>query len=228
MQGWDSVSIESDIELGGTDQTFNNLVGRDLQSNAGQKPQVVMVCPILRGLDGHQKMSKSLGNYIGVTESAHEMFGKTMSIPDELMEEWFTLLTEIPPERVSLLCDPAQTHPREAKEELGNAIVTRFHGKDSADAAAAEFAARFREGQLPSDLETKTASKSPISIIELMREAGFASSNGDARRLMAQGAVSINDTTIREHTAMIEVPSAGDQTNCILKVGKRRCCRLVV
>lgn len=228
MQGWDSVCIESDIELGGTDQTFNNLVGRDLQSNAGQKPQVVMVCPILRGLDGHQKMSKSLGNYIGVTESANEMFGKTMSIPDELMEEWFTLLTDIPPTRISSLCDPAQTHPRVAKEKLGKAIVTWFHGSDSAEAAAREFAARFREGQLPSDLETKTVSKSPIPIIELLREVGFVSTNSDGRRLIAQGAVSVNDATVREHNAMIEVPVSGGEIDCTLTVGKRRCCRLVV
>lgn len=227
MQGWDSVCIEADIELGGTDQTFNNLVGRDLQTHAGQEPQVVMVCPILRGLDGHNKMSKSLGNYIGVTESPDEMFGKTMSVPDEIMEEWFTLLTTIPVDEISTLCDGNQTHPREAKDLLARKIVERFHDHTAAQRASDEFRARFSEGHLPSDLQTNAVSQSPIGIIQLMREVGFAASNGEARRLITQNAVSINGSTITDLNQSIDVNSESEHGKCILKVGKRRICQLI-
>ncbi|MBL1218736.1 MAG: tyrosine--tRNA ligase [Planctomycetes bacterium] len=223
MQGWDSVCIEADIELGGTDQTFNNLVGRDLQQNAGQEPQVVMVCPILRGMDGTEKMSKSLGNYIGVTESADEMFGKTMSIPDELMHEWFELCTSLDATAIGELCNAETTHPREAKDRLGRAIVQRFHGAGAGDQASAEFTARFRDGQLPSDMETVNVSSAHLTIIAVMREAGFASSNGEARRLVQQGAVSINDEKVTDPQAEVGITN-GD----VLKVGKRRVCQLAV
>ncbi len=236
MQGWDSVCIEADIELGGTDQTFNNLVGRDLQSDAGQESQVVMVCPILRGLDGHEKMSKSLDNYIGVMDSANEMFGKTMSIPDELMGEWFRLLTDIPTEEAARLCDGALTHPRDAKDRLGQEIVTGFYDAEAGLAASAEFKARFKEGQLPSDLDTKVVSESPIGLIALMREVGFAASNGEARRLIEQGAVSLNGEVEKDVSATVDFGAStgcdgevnGGENGLILKVGKRRICRLKV
>ena len=227
MQGWDSVCVEADIELGGTDQTFNNLVGRDLQSHAGQEPQVVMVCPILRGLDGHDKMSKSLGNYIGVMDSADEMFGKTMSIPDEIMEEWFTLLTDIPVSEVKTLCDEEKTHPREAKDRLARCLIEQFHDGGQAEKASKEFRSRFSEKQLPSDLEMKTASQGEIGIVQLMREVGFASSNGEARRLITQGAVSINGAKITDFSEVIDVSECMNEGRCILKVGKRRICQII-
>jgi len=223
MQGWDSVCINADVEIGGTDQTFNNLVGRDFQIANGQEAQVVITMPILRGLDGHEKMSKSLGNYIGVTDAPDAMFGKTMSIPDGLMHEWFTLCTTIEPGEVDALCDPSRTHPRQAKERLGCAIVERFHGSDAAALAAREFASRFSEGNLPSDLETREVAGDSASILDLMRDVGFASSNSEARRLVAQGAVSVDDQKVIDAALNLSVTSAG----IILRVGKRRICRIV-
>ncbi len=228
LQGWDSVCIEADIELGGTDQTFNNLVGRDLQIAQDQRPQVVMVCPILRGLDGSDKMSKSLNNYIGVTDSPNDMFGKTMSIPDDLMTEWFTLLTDIDAETILTLCDAEQTHPRDAKARLGRWITDRYHGQGAGEQAEQEFVARFRKGDLPSDLESKCAPSSPIGIIPLMREVGFASTNSEARRLITQGAVSLNGQPIGDPKAEVEISGASDGEGAILKVGKRRICRVTV
>lgn len=224
MQGWDSVCIKADVELGGTDQTFNNLVGRDYQIAAGQEPQVVITMPILRGLDGHEKMSKSLGNYVGVSESPDEMFGKTMSIPDALMHEWFTLCTTIDAAQIELLCDSSRTHPREAKDRLARAIVERFHGAAAAQAASAEFASRFSAGNLPSDLETRTVASGEMALVDLIREVGFAASNGEARRLVAQGAVSIDEHKATEATAPVRLGGEG----IILRVGKRRICRVVV
>lgn len=224
MQGWDSVCIQADVELGGTDQTFNNLVGRDFQINAGQQPQVVITMPILRGLDGHEKMSKSLGNYVGVSESPDEMFGKTMSIADSLMHEWFTLCTTIDPQEITTLCDSSRTHPREAKDRLGRAIVERFHGPEAAQAASREFASRFSAGNLPSDLDIVPVRSGEWSLIDLMREVGFASSGSEARRLVAQGAVSIDEIKATEATAPVRIGGDG----IILRVGKRRICRIVV
>jgi len=223
MQGWDSVCINADVELGGTDQTFNNLVGRDFQIANGQEAQVVITMPILRGLDGHEKMSKSLGNYIGVTEAPDDMFGKTMSIPDALMHEWFTLCTTIAPGDVDILCDSSRTHPRQAKERLGRAIVERFHGPDAAEQASREFASRFSEGNLPSDLETREVAVESASILDLMRDVGFATSNSEARRLVAQGAVSVDDQKVSDAALSVPMTAAG----IILRVGKRRICRIV-
>lgn len=223
MQGWDSVCINADVELGGTDQTFNNLVGRDFQLANGQDAQVVITMPILRGLDGHEKMSKSLGNYIGVTDAPDDMFGKTMSIPDALMHEWFTLCTTIAPSEVEALCDSSRTHPRQAKERLGCAIVERFHGSDAAALAAREFASRFSEGNLPSDLETREVTADSASILDLMREMGFAASNSEARRLVGQGAVSVDDQKVSDPALHLPMTTAG----IVLRVGKRRICRIV-
>ena len=139
MQGYDSVMVKSDIELGGTDQTFNNLVGRDIQRAYGQKAQIVMIMPILVGLDGTDKMSKSKGNYIGVTNEPSDIFGKVMSISDDMMENYFTLLTNIQPEEIAELTDPAKTHPKEAKVLLAKTIVTQFHDEEAARRGAAEF-----------------------------------------------------------------------------------------
>ncbi|MCC6909293.1 MAG: tyrosine--tRNA ligase [Phycisphaerales bacterium] len=223
MQGWDSVCIRADVELGGTDQTFNNLVGRDFQIANDQPPQIVITMPILRGLDGREKMSKSLGNYIGVTESADEMFGKTMSIPDDLMSEWFTLCTAVPADEIEALCDAQRTHPRQAKERLGREIVKRFHGPEAAQRAAQEFASRFREGNLPADLETHRLALESAGVLDLMREVGFAASNNEARRLVAQGGVSIDEQKVSDPTLTVPLKADG----IILRVGKRRVCRIV-
>lgn len=222
MQGYDSVMIQSDVELGGTDQTFNNLVGRDLQINAGQPPQIVLVMPILVGLDGVEKMSKSKGNYIGVTDEPNDMFGKVMSIPDSLMENYFTLLTSLPVDEIKTLCDPNKTHPRQAKARLGRMIVENFYGIEAAQAASDEFDRVFAQKNVPTDMPEVSVT-APIGIIELVTLAGFAASNGEARRLIQQGAVSINDDKISEFDAKVS-PSTGD----VLKVGKRRFAKLLV
>jgi tyrosyl-tRNA synthetase len=217
MQGYDSVCIAADVELGGTDQTFNNLVGRQLQANAGQPPQIVMVMPILVGLDGTEKMSKSKGNYVGVTDEPNDMFGKVMSIPDALMENYFTLLTDIPLQEIRHLTDPAVTHPRQAKAELGRRIVARFHGGGAADAAAAEFDRIFARGQVPTDMPEIAVAGDRIGIIDLIRAAGFAKTNSEARRLVGQNAVSLDDVKIADVEATVDVTDGQ-----VLRVGKRR------
>ncbi|HUS91381.1 MAG TPA: tyrosine--tRNA ligase [Phycisphaerae bacterium] len=223
MQGYDSVSIAADVELGGTDQTFNNLVGRQLQAHAGQKPQIVMIMPILVGLDGTEKMSKSKGNYIGVTEGPNDMFGKVMSIPDALMPNYYTLLTDLPGEEVHALLDPAQTHPRDAKVRLARWVVNEFHGPEAADAAAAEFDRVFSRRDVPTDMPEIRAPAGTIGIVELITAAGFAESNGEARRLVKQNAVSLDGEKITDIHAEVSV-SPGQ----VLRVGKRRFGRIVV
>jgi len=221
MQAYDSVVIRADVELGGTDQTFNNLLGRQLQEKDGQEKQVVLTMPLLVGIDGTEKMSKSKGNTVALTADANEMFGRVMSIPDALMVSWFTLLTELPPERIASLTNAQHTHPREAKDVLGRVIVEAFHGRDAAGAASAEFKRRFAEKQLPSDLEVNTVPESPIGILSLVSLVGFASSNSEARRLVQQNAVSIDDEKIADPKAQITVTDG-----MILRVGKRRVCQL--
>jgi len=225
MQGWDSVCINADVELGGTDQTFNNLVGRELQTGANQVPQVVIVCPILRGLDGTDKMSKSLGNYIGVTDTPNDMFGKTMSIPDALMHEWFTLCTNLSSEQIDMLCDQNKTHPRDAKEQLGRYIVKQYHTSDAAEAAANEFRSRFSQGNLPEDIKTVPFADTNPGILTMICDVGFASSNSDARRLVKQGAVSINNEKVADPTITVDLAASKD--GVLLKVGKRRICKVI-
>jgi tyrosyl-tRNA synthetase len=228
MQGWDSVMIKSDVELGGTDQTFNNLVGRDLQESEGQPPQIVMIMPILVGTDGVQKMSKSLGNYIGVAEPASEQFGKAMSIPDELMLNWFRMTTPLPEERITSLLNPADTHPRVAKEILGRTIVEQYHSPADAEKAAEDFRKRFTEGQVLSDTEIKKIPVSAlqdgkIGIIALIKEVGFAPSGNEARRLVEGGGVTFAGNKITDLKTPIEV-KGGE----ILQVGKRRVCKIEI
>ena len=223
MQGYDSVCIRADVELGGTDQTFNNLVGRDLQTNAGQARQIVMIFPLLVWLDGTEKMSKSKGNYIGITDEPADMFGKVMSIPDKLMDNYFTLATDLPREQIDTLLDPAQTHPRAAKAELAGAIVAQYHGPEAAAAAAAEFDRVFAERQSPSDMPDLAVAPGKVGIVALVVSAGFATSNGEARRLIQQNAVSIDGSKIADIEAEVE-PTTGQ----VLRVGKRRFARIAV
>jgi len=222
MQGYDSICIHADVELGGTDQTFNNLIGRQLQENAGQPRQVVMIVPILVGLDGTEKMSKSKGNYIGVTEPPNEMFGKVMSIPDSLMRNYFTLLTDLPSDQIGALVDPEQTHPRQAKATLARTIVEQYHDKDAAEAAAAEFDRVFAGNQTPTDLPEIRLREKKVNIVDLVMLARFAKSKSEARRLITQNAVSLDGEKITDIEAQIEA-----RDGQVLRVGKRRFGRLL-
>ena len=223
MQGYDSVMIKADVELGGSDQTFNNLVGRDLQKAYGQPPQIVMTMPILIGLDGKDKMSKSKGNYVGVTDAPIDMFGKIMSITDPMMENYFTLLTDLPTERIAELTDPNQTHPKEAKVLLGKTIVSQFHGPVVAEAAAAEFEKVFAQGQLPQDMPEVTLAGTPISLKNLLTTCKLVETGGEAKRVASQGGVTVNGERLTDPNAEI-TPS----DSMIVQVGKRRFARLRV
>ncbi|MHC4231020.1 MAG: tyrosine--tRNA ligase [Planctomycetota bacterium] len=223
MQGHDSVAIKSDVELGGTDQTYNNLVGRDLQRLDDQKPQIVITMPILVGLDGVQKMSKSKGNYIGVTDAPSDMFGKTMSIPDELMENYFTLLTDIPADEIAVLCDASKTHPKQAKVKLGKIIVEQFYDAGAADAAAAEFEKVFAQNQLPDDMPEVEIALEPIMASKLLTHCNLVASGGEAKRMCKQGGVKVNDEKIANPSQEI-APADG----MVIQVGKRRFAKLKV
>ncbi|MHC4511153.1 MAG: tyrosine--tRNA ligase [Planctomycetota bacterium] len=223
MQGYDSVMIMSDVELGGTDQTFNNLVGRDIQKGYGQPPQVVITMPILVGLDGAEKMSKSKGNYIGVTDEPNDMFGKVMSISDDMMENYFTLLTGLSAGRIAELVDPGKTHPKEAKVLLGKTMVGQFHDEAAADSAAAQFDKVFAQGQLPDDMPEFTLAAEAISVKQLLLACKLAETGGEAKRMCAQSAVSIDGKRASDPNAQI-TPENGT----IIQVGKRKFARLQV
>ena len=221
-QGYDSVMLRADVELGGTDQKFNLLVGRELQRLSGQEPQVIMTTPLLEGTDGVEKMSKSLDNYIGITEAANSMFGKLMSISDDLMWRYYLLLTDL---SVPEIEDRKKNmHPRQAKEELAKIIITDFHSAAAATEAAAEFRRVFAQKELPDDLETFHLKAGSHPILDVLRESGLAPSNSEARRLIRQGAVTLisgqNDANkIGDEKQLV----AFDQDQSyILKVGSRR------
>jgi tyrosyl-tRNA synthetase len=217
MQGYDSVMVQSDVELGGTDQTFNNLVGRDLQKLNDQKPQVVITMPILVGLDGVEKMSKSKGNYIGVTDAPNDMFGKVMSIPDELMVNYFTLLTDLSDDKIKELTDGSKTHPRQAKAHLGRLIVSQFYDERAAEDAAQEFDKVFAQKQLPSDIPEVHIPADEIMFSKLLTECNLAASGGEAKRLIKQGGVTVDGEKIADPATMIK-PAEG----MVVKAGKRK------
>lgn len=221
MQGYDSVALEADVEMGGTDQKFNNLMGRTLQKDYGQSPQVVFLMPILEGTDGVQKMSKSLGNYIGITESPTEMFGKVMSIPDNVMRRYFELCTEVDMDEVDAKLK--SDHPRDCKRWLGREIVSIYHGADAGKAADEEFLRIFSKGGLPDEVKPVEVSKEllddgAIYIVKLLTLANLANSNKDARRKVEQGAVSLDGEKI---TKAGNISISGGE---ILKVGRRHVC----
>ncbi|MBO0696758.1 MAG: tyrosine--tRNA ligase, partial [Zavarzinella sp.] len=195
MQGHDSVEIHADVELGGSEQLFNLMVGRRLQTDAGQEPQVCVTLPILRGLDGHRRMGKSLANYVGVGESAKEQFDKTMSIPDHPMKEWFTLLTDRPKAEIEELTDPARTHPMAAKKTLARDIVTFYHGAAVATAAQANWEKQFSERKDPDTIQEVTIpageAAQPVGLLRLLVMVGFCKSNNEARQKVTEGAVTI-------------------------------------
>jgi tyrosyl-tRNA synthetase len=230
MQARDSVEIQADVELGGSDQTFNNLCGRDLQRMAGQPPQIVMILPILVGTDGVNKMSKSLGNYVGVTDPPSEMFGKIMRIPDPVMCNYFELVTDVPESEVARLTDVNQCNPRESKEKLARIVITRFHDADAADAAAAEFRRVHGGGGggLPDEIGETPIGRDKltdgmIAPVDLVTLCGFAPSRGEAKRLVAQGGVKLNGETIKDPFAPVAV-----KTGDILQRGRREFVRFSI
>lgn len=225
LQGYDSVAVEADVELGGSDQLWNLMMGRVVQERYGQRPQVAMTLPLLLGTDGSQKMSQSLGNYIGVTESASEMYGKTMSIPDDTMANWFPLVTELPEFEIDeILAGLANgtVHPRDAKRTLARRITATYHGEEAALAAEEEFDRVFRQGVLPDEIPmVALPTDDPINLASLLRDAGVVASAGEARRLITQGAVSADGQVVENEW----VPRV-DLEGIVLKIGKRRFLRL--
>jgi len=227
VQGYDSVAMKADVELGGTDQKFNLLVGRQLQEAYGQKPQVVLTMPILEGLDGVQKMSKSLKNYIGIAEAPDEMFGKLMSISDDLMWRYFELLSFRPESEIEIFKqDIAEgKNPRDIKFMLCAEIIERFHNKEAAEKAQANFIARFQKGAIPDEMPEKTvnATDGVIGIANLLKEAGLESSTSNAMRMIRQGAVKIDGNKVEDIKFSI---SSG--TTQIYQVGKRKFAKVTV
>ncbi len=231
MQGWDSVVVKADVELGGIDQRFNVIVGRDLQRESGQEPQVGLFLPILMGPDGKNKMSKSLNNYIAIDEPPKEMFGKLMSIPDILMPSYFELLTGVPLPEIKELEQGIKNgtrHPKEVKKRLGRELVTLYHNEAAALAAEAEFENVFKQKALPADIpefliKKEGLKEGKIWIIKLLMDTGSAGNKSEAKRLVEQGAVYLNDTRI-EKTDTDPAVKTGD----ILKAGKRKYFKLKV
>jgi tyrosyl-tRNA synthetase len=220
MQGHDSAMIRADVELGGTDQTFNNLMGRDLQRDAAQEPQIVMILPILEGLDGVEKMSKSKGNYIGITESPKDMFGKTMSIGDDLMWKWYALLFAKAPGEIASL---KKGHPMEAKKALAHAVVVQYHGAAAADHAREDFEKQFSKKQLKEVARLLPIAPGEIWIIDLIEKAHKFNSRSEIRRLIHGGGVSVDGQKIVDEKARVMV-----RDGMIVKVGKLIVVKLVV
>ncbi|HGO5824351.1 TPA: tyrosine--tRNA ligase [Mannheimia haemolytica] len=223
LQGHDSVELKADVELGGTDQTFNLLVGRELQKSAGQKPQVAMTLPLLVGLDGEKKMSKSLGNYIGVTEAPSEMFGKIMSISDDLMWDWYNLLSFRPLDEIAQLkTDVANgKNPRDVKILLAKEIIARFHDEAAADAAEQEFINRFQKGAIPDEMPEFTF-EGEIGLAALLKEAGLVPSTSEAIRSAQQGGVKIDGEKVED------VKQTAQKGTFVYQVGKRKFARITV
>ena len=225
VQAYDSVMVRADLELGGTDQLFNLLLGREMQKSCGQEPQVVMTMPLLEGLDGVHKMSKSLGNYVGVNEPAKEIFGKLMSVSDELMWKYFYYVLCRDPKEIDAMrakVAAGELHPRAVKDELARAVADKFAGAGEGQKASDEFARVFAQKEIPDEIpELKLVEET--GLLNIIVQAGFAPSTGEARRLIQQGGVSINDQKITDVKTVI-TPAAAEQ---ILKVGKRKFLRIV-
>ena len=228
-QAYDSLAIEADVELGGTDQKFNNLMGRELQRELGQEPQVVVLTPLLPGLDGVQKMSKSLGNAIGITDPPNLMYGKVMSISDDLMVPYFEYCTLVPLTEVRTIASELQSgrlHPRDAKKRLAREITARYHGNEAAGAAEQEFERVFAARKLPDEipdvaLRREELSHGAMRLVRLLVGLGLAGSNGEARRLISQGGVSVNGARIQDVDAEVPV-----HDGLLVRVGRRRIARV--
>jgi len=225
FQAYDSVYLQADVELGGTDQKFNILMGRTLQRKMGVPEQSVVLLPLLEGLDGVNKMSKSLGNYIGIDETPHEMYGKIMSVSDELMLRYYELLSHISLEELHTLKNGLQSgtvHPKKAKQELAAEIVERYWGREEALKATEEFDQIFRQKGLPDEIPVGKISLENNWLPQIMKDTGLAKSTSEAIRLIRQGGVKVNDNAVTDADARLE------KGECILKVGKRRFCKVIV
>jgi len=224
MQGYDAVALQTDVQLGATEQLFNLMAGRKLQEAFGQKPQVCLTLPILVGTDGHLRMSKSTGNYVGIDEPPETKYGKTMSIPDSAMRNWAELVTRWTPDQIKELLDAVEKgdlHPMDAKKKLAWEIVSIFDGDDAADKAAAHFERVHQQRKLPANMPTQVLA-GPTNIVDIIHAAGFARSKSEARRLIQQGAVKLDNERIDDIETEID---ASEER--ILQVGKRRFLRLV-
>ncbi|WP_425393501.1 tyrosine--tRNA ligase [Brackiella oedipodis] len=224
LQGYDSVMLQSDLELGGTDQKFNLLVGRELQKEYGQKPQCVLTMPLLEGLDGVDKMSKSKNNYIGIKEDPNSMFGKIMSISDDLMWRYYDLLSFKSVDQIAQLKIQAQEgrNPRDIKVELAQEIVARFHNQGAADQALQDFEARFRQGIIPEDLPEIKLGQGPFTMIQVLRDSALASSGSEASRNIQQGGVKVDGQKIADKTLQLSTGSY------VVQVGKRKIARVII
>ena len=225
IQGYDSVALKADVELGGTDQLFNLLMGRDLQRSRGQEPQVVLTLPLLEGLDGVNKMSKSLGNYIGITESANDIYGKLLSVSDTLMFRYFDLLSDLSGEEIQKLrngMESGELHPKVIKQQLARELTARFWSAEEAERAEQNFDQVFKKGGLPDDLAEMTMQATdPVWLPQLLVDAGLVTSTSEGRRMIKQNAVSVDGEKVVDMGAMID-----PQGEVLLKVGKLRYCRV--
>jgi tyrosyl-tRNA synthetase len=228
VQGWDSVALEADVELGGTDQRFNLLMGRELQKDEGQKPQTVLMMPLLEGTDGVQKMSKSLGNYIGITDEPNDMFGKVMSISDELMWRYYDLLSALSIEEIAALKQRVAdgANPRDIKIELAKELIARFHSEEAAEGAHQDFIKRFQKNALPDEIPevTVTIAEDTVFITNLLKEANLVASTSEAMRMIKQGAVKLNGEEKVTDTKL-EVAKGTTQ---IYQVGKRKFAKITL
>ena len=226
-QGYDSVALKADVELGGTDQRFNLLMGRELQKNAGQSPQCVLTMPLLEGLDGVNKMSKSLGNYIGIYEPPGEIFGKIMSVSDDLMWRYYDLLSHRSSAEVAGLKEAVQTgrNPRDVKVALAQEIVARFHGEPAADAALTDFEARFQRNAIPDDLPEVAISggETGLSVVAVLKQAGLTGSTSEAMRMIDQGGVRLNGEKVSDKGLVLKAGAV-----VVLQVGKRKFARVTL
>ncbi|HYF58807.1 MAG TPA: tyrosine--tRNA ligase [Burkholderiaceae bacterium] len=224
MQGYDSVALKADLELGGTDQKFNLLVGRELQKEYGQEPQCILTMPLLVGLDGVEKMSKSKGNYVGITDAPDQMFGKLMSISDDLMWSYYDLLSSASIDEIASLRAACSSgaNPRDVKVRLAREMVTRFHGAAAAEAAREGFEARFSRGALPEDLPEVSVAGAPLGVAQLLKQAGLVASTSEAMRAVEQGGVRIDGDRVSDRGLRLE---AGTY---VVQVGKRRAARVVL
>jgi tyrosyl-tRNA synthetase len=224
MQGRDAVAMETDVQLGGTDQLFNLLVGRKLQEAFGQRAQICLTFPILVGTDGYLRMSKSTGNYIGIDERPEEMYGKVMSLPDHAMLDYFTLVTRYQPDQIATIragLADGSLHPRDVKMELAGEIVSIFHSNDAAKQAEDHFRTVFQERDLPPDMPTQVV-EGQVNVVDLLSDSGLTSSKGEARRLIQQGGVRLDGEKVESFEQMVEV-----KRETVLQVGKRKFLRLV-
>jgi tyrosyl-tRNA synthetase len=226
MQAYDSVALEADVEMGGTDQKFNLLVGRDIQREFGQEPQIVHTMPLLEGLDGVEKMSKSLDNYVGITEPPQEIFGKIMSISDPLMFRYYELLTDVPQADITAMQERAasgSTNPRDLKVDLARSIVADFCGQAAAKGAAEEFDRIFAQREVPADMERVVVPRDRIPLLDLLTENNLLPSRGEAKRMIRQGGIYLDGQRAEDVALELELDK---QPEVVIKIGKKRFYRI--